>query len=92
MRRPPRRTIDRAAGNGRVAGRVRISLDGAVTIAGSELRLGMSVGRADTVVQADAGPAEHKELAKALLLAADLDMYRVKSEMRGASTEASTPG
>ena len=69
-----------------VAARVRSCLAGAVTIAGSELRLGMSVGRADTAVRADAGPAEHRELAKALLLAADLDMYRVKAEMRGAST------
>ena len=67
-----------------VAGRVRSCLAGAVTIAGSELRLGMSVGQAETAVPADAGPAEHKKLAKALLLAADQDMYRVKTEMRGA--------
>ena len=67
-----------------VAGRVRSCLAGAVTIAGSKLRLGMSVGQAETAVPADAGPAEHKKLAKALLLAADQDMYRVKTEMRGA--------
>ncbi|MGO4807633.1 diguanylate cyclase [Arthrobacter sp. 2MCAF15] len=69
-----------------VAGRVRGCLAGAVPIAGSELRLGMSVGQADTAVRAAAGPAEHKELAKALLLAADLDMYRVKTEMSGTAT------
>jgi diguanylate cyclase (GGDEF)-like protein/PAS domain S-box-containing protein len=67
-----------------VAGRVRSCLAGAVTIAGSELRLGMSVGQAETAVPADAGPAEYKKLAEALLLAADQDMYRVKTEMRGA--------
>ena len=59
-------------------------LAGAVTIAGSELRLGMSVGQAETAVPADADAAAHKELATALLLAADQDMYRVKTEMRGA--------
>ena len=69
-----------------VAVRVRSCLAGAVTIAGSELRLGMSVGQAETEVRRDADPAEHKELAKALLLAADQDMYRVKTEMRGALT------
>ena len=66
-----------------LAGRVRTSLAGA-TIAGSELRLGMSVGQAETEVPADADPAKHKELATALLLAADQDMYRVKTEMRRA--------
>ena len=44
----------------------------------------MSVGQAETAVPADAGPAAHKDLAKALLLAADQDMYRVKTLMRGA--------
>lgn len=66
-----------------LAGRVRTSLAGA-TIAGSELRLGMSVGQAETEVPAGADPAEHKELATVLLLAADQDMYRVKTEMRRA--------
>ncbi|WP_364744213.1 GGDEF domain-containing protein [Arthrobacter sp. LAR12-1-1.1] len=69
-----------------VAGRVQSCLAGAVTIAGSELRLGMSVGQAETAVRADAAAAEHKELATALLLAADQDMYRIKTEMRGAVT------
>jgi len=55
-----------------------------VTIGGSELRLGMSVGQAETAVPAHADPAAHKELARALLLAADQGMYRVKTEMRGA--------
>ncbi|XAS63730.1 diguanylate cyclase domain-containing protein [Pseudarthrobacter sp. So.54] len=65
-----------------VAGRVRDCLAEAFTVAGAELRLGMSVGRADTAVPADAGEAGHQELAKALLIAADQDMYRVKSAMR----------
>lgn|GEM_PF-6603673 len=55
-----------------------------VTIGGSGLRLGMSVGQAETAVPADADSAAHKELATALLLAADQDIYRVKTEMRGA--------
>jgi len=67
-----------------VAERVRSCLAGAVTIAGRELRLGMSVGQAETAVPADADSAAHKELATALLLAADQDIYRVKTEMRGA--------
>ncbi|WP_051533175.1 sensor domain-containing protein [Arthrobacter sp. 9MFCol3.1] len=76
--------LEHPAELGAVAGRVRSCLAGAVTIAGSELRLGMSVGQAETAVPADADPAAHKELATALLLAADQDMYRVKTEMRGA--------
>jgi hypothetical protein len=44
----------------------------------------MSVGRAATAVPADADAAEHKELPTALLFAADQDMYRVKTAMRGA--------
>ena len=55
-----------------------------VTIGGSELRLGMSVGQAETAVPADADSAAHKELATALLLAADQDITGVKTEMRGA--------
>ena len=65
-----------------VAGRVRSCLEDAVTVAGTELQLGMSVGGAETAVPADAGAAEHQELAKALLIAADHDMYRAKTEMR----------
>lgn len=68
-----------------VAGRVRDCIAGFVTVAGTELRLGISVGRAHTDVPADAGAAGHEELAKALLFAADQDMYRVKTEMRAAS-------
>ena len=71
-----------------VAGRVRDCLAEVVTIADTELRLGMSVGRADTAVPADAGEAGHQELAKALLIAADQDMYRVKSEMRRVAAPA----
>ncbi|MCX6497329.1 MAG: sensor domain-containing diguanylate cyclase [Arthrobacter sp.] len=67
-----------------VAGRVRDCLAGAFTVAGAELRLGMSVGLAETAVPADAEAADYPELAKALLFAADQDMYRVKSEMHGA--------
>jgi diguanylate cyclase (GGDEF)-like protein len=67
-----------------VAGRVRNCLAGTVTVAGNELRLGLSVGRAETAVPADADAAGHKELAKSLLFAADQDMYRVKTEMRAA--------
>lgn len=65
-----------------VASRVRSCLEDAVTVAGTELRLGMSVGGAESAVPADAGAAEHQELAKALLIAADQDMYRAKTEMR----------
>jgi diguanylate cyclase (GGDEF)-like protein/PAS domain S-box-containing protein len=67
-----------------VAARVRDSVAGDITIAGIRLRLGISVGRADTAVPADANAADHQELAKALLIAADRDMYRVKTEMRSA--------
>ncbi len=65
-----------------VAGRVRSCLDGTVTIAGSELRLGMSVGQAETAVPEDAGLDRHKGLATALLFTADQDMYRAKAECR----------
>ncbi len=67
-----------------VADRVRDCLAGAVSVAGAELRLGMSVGLAETAVPADAETDDYPELAKALLFAADQDMYRVKSEMHGA--------
>jgi diguanylate cyclase (GGDEF)-like protein/PAS domain S-box-containing protein len=67
-----------------VAGRIRDSIAGDIIIAGTELGLAMSVGQAQTAVPADAGAADHQELAKALLIAADQDMYRVKAEMRGA--------
>ena len=66
-----------------VVGRVRDCLAGAVTIADAELRLGMAVGVAETAVPADASAADHLELAEALLIAADQDMYRVKTAMRG---------
>jgi diguanylate cyclase (GGDEF)-like protein/PAS domain S-box-containing protein len=78
--------LEHAAELEAVAERVLSCLAGAVTIAGSELRLGMSVGQAETAVPADADPAAHKELAKALLFAADQDMYRVKTDMRGYRT------
>jgi diguanylate cyclase (GGDEF)-like protein/PAS domain S-box-containing protein len=68
-----------------VAERVRNCLAGAVTVAAAELRLGMSVGVADTAVPADSDGAGHRELATALLIAADHDMYRVKTEMRRAA-------
>ncbi|MEC5189740.1 GGDEF domain-containing protein [Arthrobacter sp. MP_M7] len=68
-----------------MAGLARGCLAETVTVAGTELQLGMSVGRADTAVPADAGEAGHQELAKALLIAADQDMYRVKSERRRAA-------
>lgn len=70
-----------------VAGRVRNSLAGAVTVAATELRLGMSVGAAETAVPANADAAGHQELASALLIAADHDMYRVKTEMRRSAAE-----
>ena len=70
-----------------MAGRVRSCLADAVTVAATELRLGMSVGTAETAVPADADAAGHRELAKALLIAADHDMYRVKTEMRRAAAE-----
>ena len=70
-----------------VAGRVRNCLAGAVTVAATELRLGMSVGAAEVAVPADADAAGHRELASALLIAADHDMYRVKTEMRRAAAE-----
>ncbi|WP_157835660.1 hypothetical protein [Arthrobacter sp. TB 26] len=44
----------------------------------------MSVGGAETAVPADADAADRQALAKALLIAADQDMYQVKTEMRGA--------
>lgn len=65
-----------------VAGRVRDSVAGDVTIAGTQVRLGISVGQAETVVPADSDPADRQELAKTLLITADQDMYRVKTEMR----------
>jgi diguanylate cyclase (GGDEF)-like protein/PAS domain S-box-containing protein len=68
-----------------VAERVRSCLAGAVTVAGTELRLGMSVGAAETAVPADADEPGHRELASALLIAADHDMYRIKTEMRRAA-------
>ncbi|WP_230009455.1 GGDEF domain-containing protein, partial [Microbacterium sp. Bi128] len=55
--------LEHAAELEAVAERVRSCLAGAVTIGGSELRLGMSVGQAKTAVPADADPAAHKELA-----------------------------
>ncbi|RKR12749.1 GGDEF domain-containing protein [Arthrobacter oryzae] len=67
-----------------VAERVRNGLAGSVTVAGNELRLSMSVGRAETTVPAGTDSAGRKELAEALLSAADQDMYRVKTEMRSA--------
>ena len=67
-----------------VAGRVRDCLADPVAIAGKELRLGMAVGVADTAVPADSA-ADHRELAESLLIAADQDMYRVKTAMRSAS-------
>lgn len=71
-----------------VAGRVRDCVTEAITVAGTELRLGMSVGRAETAVPEHAGAAEYEELAKALLIAADQDMYRVKTATRGSLREA----
>lgn len=65
-----------------VAGRVRDCLAGPVAVAGHELLIGMAVGLAETAVPADS--AHHGELAGALLIAADQDMYRVKTAMRGA--------
>ena len=65
-----------------VAERVRDSVADTVTIAGTEVRLGISVGRAETVVSEDATAAAHQELAKTLLISADQDMYRVKASMR----------
>ena len=70
-----------------VAERVRNCLADAVPVAATELRLGMAVGTADTAVPADADAAGHRELASALLIAADHDMYRVKTEMRRAASE-----
>ncbi|MET3812385.1 sensor domain-containing diguanylate cyclase [Arthrobacter sp. UYEF3] len=67
-----------------LAGRVRDSVAGDSIVSGTGLRLGISVGRAETAVPADSDVADHRELAKALLIAADQDMYRVKAEMRGA--------
>ena len=67
-----------------VAGRVRGCLTDAVTVAGADLRLGMAVGLAETAVPADSAAADHRELAGALLIEADQDMYRAKTAMRGA--------
>jgi diguanylate cyclase (GGDEF)-like protein/PAS domain S-box-containing protein len=71
-----------------VAGRVRDCLAAPVTIEGTVLRLGMSVGLAQTAVPAGAGTAECQELAKALLIAADQDMYRLKARTPGGRREA----
>lgn len=65
-----------------VAARVRDSVADTVTVGGIEVRVGISVGRAETVVPADAGALERQSLAKALLITADQDMYRVKTETR----------
>ncbi|MET0979609.1 MAG: hypothetical protein ABWX63_12395, partial [Paeniglutamicibacter terrestris] len=62
--------------------RVRDSVADTVTVGGIEVRVGISVGRAETVVPADAGALERQSLAKALLITADQDMYRVKTETR----------
>ena len=70
-----------------VAERVRNCLADAVPVAATELRLGMAVGTAEAAVPADADAAGHRELASALLIAADHDMYRVKTEMRRAASE-----
>lgn len=64
-----------------VAARVRDSVAGTVSVAGTEVQVGISVGRAETVVSAAAGAFEHQELAKSLLITADQDMYRVKTKM-----------
>jgi len=78
--------LEHAAELESVAERVRNCLAGAVTVAGTKLQLGMSVGAADTAVPAGgADTAGHQELASALLIAADHDMYRVKTEMRRAA-------
>ncbi|GAA4368938.1 sensor domain-containing protein [Paeniglutamicibacter cryotolerans] len=69
---------------GSVAGRVRDSVASEIILGGTELRLSISVGRAETLVSADAGPADHQELANALLNNADKDMYRSKTARRGA--------
>lgn len=65
-----------------VATRVRESVAGTITVAATEVQMGISVGRAETVVSAAASAFEHQELAKTLLITADQDMYRVKTEMR----------
>ena len=65
-----------------VAARVRDSVAGTVAVAGTEVRMSISVGRAETVVPPDAGTLERQALARALLITADQDMYRVKTEMR----------
>ncbi|QXQ08760.1 sensor domain-containing diguanylate cyclase [Paeniglutamicibacter sp. Y32M11] len=65
-----------------VATRVQESVAGTITVVGTEIQVGISVGRAETVVSAAAGTFEHQELAKTLLITADQDMYRVKTEMR----------
>jgi diguanylate cyclase (GGDEF)-like protein/PAS domain S-box-containing protein len=67
-----------------VAGRVRRCLDEAVTADGRQLRLGLAVGQAQAAVAADAGAADFPALASSLLVAADQDMYRVKTEMSSA--------
>lgn len=66
-----------------VAGRVRDCLSIPVAIEGTALRLGMSVGLAETAVPADADAAGRRDLAKALLSGADRDMYRLKTATRG---------
>jgi diguanylate cyclase (GGDEF)-like protein/PAS domain S-box-containing protein len=73
-----------------VAGRVRDCLAAPVTIEGTELRLSMSVGLAETAVPADADGTRHRDLAKALLSGADQDMYRLKTGTSGPRREAPT--
>ena len=53
-----------------------------VTIGGSGLRLGMSVGQAETAAPADAGPRTKTGHGRAA--GPDQGIYRVKTEMRGA--------
>ena len=66
-----------------IAGRVRDSVASEITLGGTDLRLSISVGRAETAVAADADQADHQELANTLLITADKDMYRAKTALRG---------